>query len=88
MAKHFPSLLDKFNQVDLHGKSVLVCENGEYISTREYYGMKVNLYTMPMFLVEVYYSAYLNKIERIEVVTDTKKLSKHLESIEIGDLLK
>jgi len=82
------SLLEKFNQVDLNGKAVLIWENGEYISTREYYSMKVNLYTMPGFMVELFYHAFLNKIERIEVLTDDKRLNQHLDQIGIMDILK
>jgi len=79
------SVQDKFNLADLHGKAVLIWEQGEYISTREYYAQKVNLYSMPGFLVELFYSPYLNKIQKIEVVTDSKRLNKHLEGIELSD---
>jgi hypothetical protein len=82
------SILDKFNQVDLHGKSVLIWENGEYISTREYYAQKVNLYSMPGFLVELFYSPYLYKIQKVEVVNDSKRLNKHLENIDLSELEK
>ena len=80
------SLIEKFNLVDLHGKGVLLYEHGEYISTRFYYAKKINLYSMPGFLVELFYSPYLNKIEKIEVVSDSKKLTKHLENIQLNDL--
>lgn len=76
----------KFNQADLNGRADLLHENGEYISTREYYAQKVNLYSMPGFLVELFYSPFLNKIEKIEVVTGSKPLHKHLENIEISEL--
>jgi hypothetical protein len=82
------SLLDKFNQVDLNGKAVLIWENGEFISTRKYYSMLVNLYTLPGFIVEVFYYAYLNKIKRIEVVTDDKLLNQHLDQIGITDIFR
>lgn len=78
-------LQDKFNIIDLHDKALFVWENGEYLSTREYYSMKVNLYALPGFLVEVFYSPYLNKIQRIEIVEDPKRLAKHLENIQIND---
>ena len=82
------SLLNKFNQVDLQGRIVLVHEFGEYISTGEYYSMKVNLYTMPGFLVELFYDPHLNKIDRIEIVNDNKPLNKYLTQIEISDIRK
>ncbi|MBL7871369.1 MAG: hypothetical protein JNM78_07150 [Cyclobacteriaceae bacterium] len=47
------ALIEKFNLVDLHGKGVLLYEHGEYISTRFYYAKKVNLYSMPGFLVGI-----------------------------------
>jgi len=61
------SLQDKFNLVDLHGKAVLLHENGEYISTREYYAQKVNLYSMPGFLVEVFYSFIITIFTLIKI---------------------
>ncbi|MEQ1587540.1 MAG: hypothetical protein ABL895_16770 [Cyclobacteriaceae bacterium] len=81
------SILDKFNRVDLHGKTVLLFQKGEYISGIDYYSLKVNLYTMPGFLVELAYSPYLDKIEKIEVITDNARLTKHLVNIEIETLL-
>jgi hypothetical protein len=82
------SILEKFIQVDLNGRAVLLHEFAEFLSTKEYYSMKVSLYSMPGFLVELFYSPYLNKIERIEVLTDLKRLNKHLENIEINELFR
>jgi len=77
--------LDLFNAVDFHGKAVMIFEQGEFISTRFYYQMAVNLYVMPGFMVEVYYSQYLNKIERIEVLKEDKQIERHLDQIELTD---
>lgn len=82
------SILDKFNLVDLHGKSVLLFEEGDFITSVDYYAQKVNLYAMPGFLVELYYSPYLNKIEKIEAITDNSALAKHLQNIEIETLFR
>ncbi len=81
------SLLDKFNLADLQGKTVLLFKEGEFISSIDYYSKKVNLYSMPGFLVELYYSPYLDKIETIETITDHARLTKHLINIEIENLL-
>jgi hypothetical protein len=80
------SLINLFNQVDTHGKAVMVWEHGQFISTREYYEMKVNLYNLPGFMVEIYYHPLLNKIERIEILNDTKNLESHIKNIKITDL--
>lgn len=76
-----------FETADKHGKAVLIHDHGEYVSTRQYYSMKVNLYMMPGFMAEIYYSPYLNQIERIELLEDPKKLDRHLDQIDISDIV-
>ena len=69
-----------FREVDLNGRANLVWDHGEFIVTREYYGNMVNLYALPGFYAEVYYSPDKIKIIKIEITTD---LNKFLPAIEI-----
>ena len=69
-----------FNEVDDQGRANLVWEHGEFIVTREYYGNKVNLYTLPGFYVQIIYSPDLLKIIKIEQTND---LNKFLPAIDI-----
>ncbi|MCA6372191.1 MAG: hypothetical protein IM631_12500 [Cytophagales bacterium] len=65
---------------------MLIQEYGEFVSTRYYYSMAVNLYLMPGFMAELFYSPYLNRIKRIELLTDEKQLDHHLDQIDISDI--
>ncbi|MCA6368236.1 MAG: hypothetical protein IM618_14430 [Cytophagales bacterium] len=80
------NIKDLFFESDKHGRAVLIQEHGEYVSTRQYYSMAVNLYLMPGFMAELFYSPYLNRIMRIELLTDDNKLERHLEQIDISDI--
>lgn len=77
------TLLDKFNSVDLNGRAALTWENGEFIVAREYYRMKVCLYSLPGFYVEVAFDLETNIIERVEAFTDQNRLEKYLPFIEL-----
>jgi hypothetical protein len=78
------SLLEQFNQVDIHGKMNLVNDYGEFILTRfDYYKQNINLYSLPGFHVEIYYSPSENKIVKIESVNDNRSLDKYLPYIEL-----
>jgi hypothetical protein len=72
-----------FDDVDLTGRANLIWENGEFIVSREYYGNKVNLYSMPGFHAEAYYSPDKQRIFRIEKVTN---LNKFLPFIDLPPL--
>lgn len=79
------NLVEKFNSVDLNERANLTWKNGEFIVGREYYGMKVCLYLLPGFYVEVAFNPITNLIERVEAFTDPKSLDKFLPYIELKD---
>ena len=70
---HSSELQKLFNEVDVHGRANLVWEYREFVVTREYYGNKVNLYTLPGLYVEIYYSPDMLKIIKIQQTTDLNK---------------
>ena len=76
-------LLILFNSIDLNGRAQLVWEHGDFEVSREYYGNKVSLYSMPEFHVEVYYHPKDNQIIKIEAITDNEGLNKFLPYIEL-----
>jgi hypothetical protein len=77
-----------FNSVDTHGRAVLLWDHGEFITSRSYYGYKVNLYTMPGFYVELYYREDTNQIEKIEALNTSTELNKFLVEINFHELYK
>lgn len=77
------SLQTLFNSSNLNGRANLIWEHGEFIVSREYYGNKVNLYALPSFYAETYYSPDQLRIFRIEPITDFQGLSKFLPNIDL-----
>jgi hypothetical protein len=78
------NLLGKFEMVDIHGKMNLINEQGEYIISIEYYRNKLNLYALPGFYAEIYYDPDINRIIKIESITDIRGLNKYLPFVEVG----
>lgn len=72
-----------FDGMQTSEKAVLVWEHGECLLTREYYGLQVNLYSMPGFYVEVYYRDDLMRIERIQSLDGVEGLDKFLSRIKL-----
>jgi hypothetical protein len=70
-----------FEEGDLNKRATVLWEYGELITTIEYYNQLVQLYLIDSFYVELYYSPYLNTIEKIEGCDHAaqKKFSKNVE---------
>ena len=81
------SLLYIFNSSDTNGKAAIVWDRGEYISSRVSGNMLVNLYALPGFMAEMYFSPS-RKVTLVEQLTEPKNLERHLEQIQISDVLK
>lgn len=69
---------EAFNTLSLSEKYNHISEGGKYISVREYYNYFINLYLVDEILYELYYFRPSNKIEKIEVLDDPKKLDLYI----------
>ncbi len=68
-----------YNGLDMYKKATYVWDNGKYVSVREYYGYKINLYLLPGFYVEVWYFVNENRIKKVELVSDNNILKLYPE---------
>lgn len=73
-----------FEMVDLNGKILLIWERGELIGNRTSGTQGVNLYAMPGFLVEVYYTH--NVIHRVEILHGRQPAEEYLEAVSLEEL--
>lgn len=74
-----------FDSLTLSTQAEVIWDFGEYVASRTYYGFRVNLYAMPGFLVEIYYSGYfLSQIETIKILNDQNILSKYVREVELN----
>lgn len=71
-----------FEKLPLDDKAELVWEHGQYIDSIEYYGYKLNLYSMGTSFIEVFYSPSNNDVEKIQEV-DKEGLNKYANRINI-----
>lgn len=76
-----------FNSINLHTKAEFVFNKGEYISSIEYYGCKVELFIVGGFYVEVFYNLHSEELEEIEILDEQeKRLQLYAASVDIGKL--
>lgn len=59
-----------------------IWNNGNYLTTIEYYGYDVNLYSVGKDYYEVYYNRFENQIEKINLV-DEQGMKKFLSRIKL-----
>lgn len=53
--------------------------NSKYIGVRQYYNYSINLYLMDDIFYELWYFITTNKIEKIEVLEDEKKIDLYIQ---------
>jgi hypothetical protein len=70
--------IDNFINHSLQERIDLVCNQGTYIGVRKYYGYYINLYLLDDIFFEVFYSPTENKIEKVEILDDKKKLDLYI----------
>jgi len=56
-----------------------VVQTGKYLASRKYYNYFINLYEWEDKLYEVYYFRNDNRIEKIEKLTDDKRLNLYID---------
>lgn len=57
----------QFKEFDLNERMDIINLNGKFVSMREYYAQRINLYAVYGFFVEVFYSPNENKITKVQV---------------------
>lgn len=78
-----------FNSVNLNTKAAFVFGYGDYISSIEYYGRKVDLYIVGAFYVEAFYNGETQELEQIEILEpDQRRLQLYSRDVDINSLFK
>jgi len=67
-----------FNELDEVGKAGAVFTEGLFVDDREEGGLKVQLYRLNNFYVEVFYDAAANKIARYQAFKSAGNLANYL----------
>lgn len=76
-----------FNSIDLDTKAHFVFNYGEYISSIEYYGRKVDLYIVGAFYVEAFYNGESQELEQIEILdSEERRLQLYSIGVDIKNL--
>lgn len=68
-----------FKEMTLVDQGMILLNRGKHLTTLKRKGQLLNLYTVDSFFVEVYYSLFSDKIDKIEIVTDYSKIDKYIE---------
>ena len=77
-----------FGKLTISQKYEYISENGKYIGVREYYNYFINLYLVEGVFYELWYFRPTNKIEKIEILEDQKKLDlfiSHMYQLDKND---
>ena len=72
---------NKFNDLTLPDKALIIAEYGIFISQQQYYDYRVHLYSLHRNFVEVFYNCLTRHIERITLMTDLRDIDKYLVNI-------
>ena len=74
---------EQYSSCDLNTRADLLWADGKILNTIDYYGYKVQLYSLYSFFVQLYYDSRENKIEKIECVTEDD-LDKFINQINLS----
>jgi hypothetical protein len=77
---------NEFESLSEHEREVITFSLGDYISTRNYYGYRINLYIIANFLAEVWYSPEDNSIEKIELLKSNKPFNQYAQQVNLESL--
>ena len=80
------NLLD-FNHVPFEEKCELIAVDGRFLSYRYVENMKIYLYAVSDFFIEISFSPYHHKIMSVDAFNNIDLLDPYLEFISIEDLL-
>ena len=79
--------LYEFNSFTKNEKVKALCNHGAYLSERTVETLRIVLYQLSSFYVEVKYDTESNKIVEFQVFINTIMLEPYLEQIDISNLL-
>ncbi len=78
---------ESFRSINLETRADFVFGYGEYISSIDYYGRKVDLYVVGKFYVEAFYNIETEELEDIAILESSeKRLQLYSKSVDIEDL--
>jgi len=69
----------KFKDFTLSEKFEIINQKGKYLGVREYYNHLINLYDVDDTFIEVWYFPVENKIVKIDIIEDEKKLDLFID---------
>ncbi|MFT7036034.1 MAG: hypothetical protein ACJA2S_004561 [Cyclobacteriaceae bacterium] len=78
--------LTEFESLSEHDREVITFSLGDYISTRNYYGYRINLYVITNFLVEAWYCHEDNSIDKIELLKSNKPFNQYAQQVNLESL--
>ncbi|HEX8313980.1 MAG TPA: hypothetical protein VF609_03255 [Flavisolibacter sp.] len=79
--------LKQFRSLPLHTQEKLLINNGTFLFDRKAVGIKVLLYQLSGFYVEVFYDTTTAKVSLIKSFTDTDGLEAYLYKIDISEVV-
>lgn len=76
----------EFNHVPFEEKCELVAVEGKYLTYRYVENMKIYLYALEDYFIEISFSPYHHKILAIEAFNNMELLNPYLEFVNLGEL--
>lgn len=79
--------LEKFNSLPHEEQQTAVLKNGVFLAERKDAPLRMMLYSMAGFYVEVFFLSRYNKVAWFNGFRNTQKLEPYLAKIDVTDLL-
>jgi hypothetical protein len=74
---------EKFKNMTLDEKTLLIMEKGKFISKGSYSGVEIDLYKLEESFVEIWYDIYMDKISKIEYLQD-RPVNPYLKFLKVS----
>ena len=69
-----------FTEMSLTEKGLILIKKGRHLTQIKDGDYLLNLYSIEDFFVEVYYSVFTNKVDKIEVMSDLTRIDQYIEN--------
>lgn len=79
--------LSKFNKLSIEEQQKAVLINGVFLAERKDPPLRMMLYDMESFYVEVFFLSRYNKVAWFNAFQSTKKLEPYLQTIDVNSIL-
>ena len=80
---------DSFSRIDLQTKAEFLFNYGDYITSIEYYGRKVDLFVFGGYYLEAFYNFDTGDLEDIQLLNpENRRLQIYSVGVDIKDLFK